>query len=269
MLRFDFRWGEIGLNDQPSWTDFGSVRVWLRRPVREFAIAYRYLESADDEEVKSKEPKEYTVSESDWLRWAVESDNRKVNIVPILPDLPVVVRPNAVFRVARGVTAKIFVRVPVWINIEFDTSGSESFSHQVPSRSAVKAWSGSSTEGELCYWVSTSARREVREEMFRKHLAICPVNITNESSDELLVERLTLRVPHLSLFLAEDQLWSDETQVFFQGGGKVSRVDVTGVPPAEAEDAESVASPRQAVLESFSARTFSRIKDLPGFGLIS
>jgi hypothetical protein len=80
------------------------------------------------------------------------------------------------------------------------------------------------------------------------------------------VEKLAVRTSHLSLFVREGRIWSDESRVLYQGGEEGSQIQMTGRPPPEAQGAELVSGPRTPIQRGFRARTFDRLKALPGLG---
>jgi len=137
---------------------------------------------------------------------------------------------------------------------------------ELPSVVLSDTWWGEFTDGELCYWLPTSARRRVSQETFAQHRAVCPLDLSNRSEKELEVEKIALRVAHLSLFGAERGFWSDVTRVRYRGEAEGSEIEVSGRAPEEAGAATRVAEPRSRLAKSFRTRTFSRLRTLSGLG---
>lgn len=259
-------WGAYRVEDlrRVKKLQLGPLTLWLQSTRKEVRLAFRNVNAAlqgEDADSESGEP-------GSWIRWTNEDREAEVQLQPVFSDLPLVARPNDPLFIGRKTRARIYVRVPVWCRIVLHSEGVDRISMEIPSLVLSKTWSGTTTEGELCYWAPTSARREYEESLFEPHLVICPVEISNDSAEELQVERLCLRVAHLSIFDTRGQMWSDLTEISFSGGGKVSGVGVSGRPPAEAAKAQLVGRPRIPEKRSFSARTFSWIKDIPGFSAI-
>ena len=109
----------------------------------------------------------------------------------------------------------------------------------------------------------------VLPEDFEPNVAICPLRLSNASVDDLEVEKIALRVAHLSLFGLEKQLWADETTIRYRGAEEGSDLRMSGKPPAEAAGAVLLTPPRIPVARGFRARTFARFINLPGFGTAS
>lgn len=259
-------WGTYQVEDlrRVKKLKLGPLTLWLHSTRREVRLAFRNVNPAVHEQAIETE----TAEPESWIRWTNEDREAEVQLQPVFSDLPLVARPNDPLFIGRETKAKIYVRVPVWCRVVLHSNGVDRISMELPSLILSKTWSGTTTEGELCYWAPTSARREYEESLFEPHLVICPVEISNDSGEELQVERLCLRVAHLSIFDARGQMWSDLTEVSFAGGRKVSGIGVSGKPPAEAARAQLVGKPRIPEKRSFSARTFSWIKDIPGFSAI-
>lgn len=202
----------------------------------------------------------------DWARWPVPAEPGGISLSPVFPPRPVVVEPEHSFRLLPRAEARVFVRVPLWARLALPPADGRALA-EVPAVVLSDTWWGTPTDGELCYWLSTTARREVSADVFAPHLAVCPLRLSNRSDDELPVEKIVLRVAHLSIFGGEGRLWADETRVRYRGVDEGSDVEVAGSRPREAGDAVRVADPREPPpSRGFRARTFSRLKTLPGLG---
>lgn len=204
--------------------------------------------------------------EEDWIRWPVPETAEAVRLVPRFPPRPVVAEPDRSFRLLPRTRARIFVRVPLWVRVEAGAGDPRPLT-EVPSVVLSDTWWGGFTDGELCYWLRTTARRRVPPDVHRPHLAVCPLELRNRSDEELPVERIVLRVAHLSLFARDDHLWADETRVHYRGPEEPSEIEVSGARPEEAADAVRVADPREPPPHrGFRALTVARLRSLPGLG---
>lgn len=260
--QIDKNWGvfEIALDKLYSWK-IGDLNVWCRKGTNEIQIAHKYSDSTVDNQ-KSIEPPEGI----SWSRWALKKDKIEIQLSPQLPDRPVVVKPESSFRITIGAQAKIYIRVPLWLRINLSTKPSEKLL-EIPAVVLSNTWFGTFFEGELCYWISTGARRQIEPDANRPYLAICPIFLTNSSEKDLLVEKICLRVANLSLFSDGIQLWADETKVLYKGDDEVSHIKASGIPPNEAKSAKLISSPRSPRKKGLVAKTFASIRDLPGLGI--
>jgi hypothetical protein len=185
---------------------------------------------------------------------------------PVFPDRPLVVQPEHPFTLLRGVEARVFARVPVWVRLEAaEASGETTLLMEIPTTSLSETWWGTFTEGELAYWLPTAARRHVTADLFEPHRIMSALQLENRSGDDLVVEKLMLRTEHLSIFGREEELWAEEVKVHYQGVEEGSSILMDDEPPAEARGARLMSPPR-VQSRSFQARTFARLKALSGLG---
>jgi hypothetical protein len=201
----------------------------------------------------------------DWTRWAPADWTGEIELTPVFADRPLVVQPEDAFWLLAGAEARIYVRVPLWVRI-LAVGTVHTTLVTIPTVESSDTWWGSVEEGELCYWLQTHARRKVTEDLFAHHLAICPLQLVNRSTDDLNVDKIAIRVEYLSLYAhAGRSIWADETSVRYSGESEGSRIDVSGSAPAEAPGAELLAPPRTQMARGFRARTFARLRSIQGW----
>ena len=252
---------EISPRKVHNWA-IGDLNLWCKRTSQEIQFAQNRFPPNDDG-TKIKEPPE----DISWSRFALKKEHPLIRISPLFPDRPVVVKPETLFKLTQGIQARIYVRVPIWLKIELTTREPITLV-EIPTVVLSNTWFGSFLEGELCYWISSSARREIEPDPKRNYLAICPIQMANKSEIDLSIEKLCLRVANLSLFFDGKQLWSDETKVTYKGEEATSQIEFSGKPPIEAPAAEIIAPPRSPIKKGLVAQTFSSLKDLPGIGIL-
>lgn len=256
-------WGEHEISPRKNcnWA-IGDVNIWCNRTSQEIKIAHKRLPTSNDG-TKIIEPPE----DISWSRFALKKEHPFIRISPLFPDRPVVVKPESSFKLNQGIQARIYIRVPIWIKIELTTREPITLL-EIPAVVLSNTWFGTFLEGELCYWISSSVRREIEPDPDRNYLAICTLQLINKSDIDLLIEKIRLRVQNLSLFFDGIQLWSDETKVTYKGDEATSQIEFSGKSPIEAPTAESIVSPRNPVKKGLVAQTFASLKDLPGIGIL-
>lgn len=243
-------WGPVPVEPGASFErKFGSLTVGLRREPSEVWVRGTHEGEATSEE---------------WIRWAVSPDAR-LALRRSLPDRAIVVSPEQPFHLPPGGSARIFVRVPLFVQlVRVNITGPATVLESLPSLVLSDTWWGTFTEGELAYWVPTRARRVIEADAFDPHLAICPFLLVNRAAQPLPIERFAVRVSHLTLFGRGDAAWTDEVRVGYHGAQDGSEVRYTGVLPPEAGDVEKIAPPREAPPRGLHARTFGRLRSLAG-----
>lgn len=200
-----------------------------------------------------------------WTRWAPADWSGEVALSPEFPDRTLVMAPEDPFWLLDGAEARIYVRVPLHVNVE--ALGTErSRLASVATVVASDTWWGTVEEGELCYWLSTRARRRITADLYTHHMAICPLHLVNRSGDDLHVDKIAVRVAYLSLFAHEGRaIWADETRVRYTGDIEGSRIEMSGEAPTEATGAELLAHPHVRMARGFRARTFARLRSIHGW----
>jgi hypothetical protein len=237
--------------------ELGPITFWLRARNGEIWVAH----AATPAEGRS-DPEPPDVES--WVRWAAGGDVRRIRLVPAFPDRPLVVEPEPAFRLLRHAEARVYVRVPLWVRVQLVEPAVTLV--EVPTVPLSDTWFGDFIDGELCYWHHTTARREVTPDLFQRHLAMCPIRLSNQADGELKVEKIALRVAHLSLFATPTELWGDEASVRYEGEEAGSVIVMSGKPPREAPEAGLVAPPRVPIQRNFRTRSFARLKALSGLG---
>lgn len=243
-----FDWGEHPVpEDEPAVLRLGPLRLRFTRVAGEIRLAW---DRGDDDEPV-------------WTRWAPGPWSQRIRLQPAHPDRLVVVEPADEFWLLRGAEARIYVRVPLHVHVEALGDSVRSLL-RIPTQVLSDTWWGSPEEGELGYWLDTRARRRMLDDEFLEHLCICPLQLENHSRDDLLVDRIALRVAHLSVFRDGQRLWADETRVRYLGDDAGSRIDMSGRPPSDAPEAERISPPQAPLPRGLTARTFARIRSSIG-----
>lgn len=210
----------------------GPLGIWLRRRDDELHIAFHH--SAEGEASSRAEPlapsSETPPSGMRWARWVVGEDGRRVRLLPVMPDRPVVVRPESPVRIPSGHEALFFVSIPVWVRIVAG-EGDRLVLCEEPSTILSKIWFGDLHSGELCYSVKTRARREVSASETRAYRAVCPTRLRNASPAQLEIERLCVHVEYLRTYEGQRQLWTNEVTVTVQGEEQTGQVRYAEEPP--------------------------------------
>lgn len=243
--------------------NIGDLKLWCQRIDGEVQIAYNHA-SGNGSLLDSNKPDK----DISWSRWSIKNDISSIQLVPLFPDRAVVIKPESSFKIIKNEHVRIYARVPIWIQIN---AVNKQIIHliDIPSVILSNTWFGNFREGELCYWISSGLRQRIEIDASRNYMAICPIIIINKSQEELLIEEICLRVNNLSLYIDNNQLWSDETKMAYKGGSQISQISVSGKTPEEASNAVLVTAPQIPMKKTFIAKTFMSLKDLPGLGVLT
>ncbi len=253
-----FSWGKYRI---PGGEDLsfqvGALRIFIRKEKDEIRIAH--IRSPEGEP-RPTPPAE----KNDWVRWGASGSSEEVEILPLFPDRPLVLQPENPFRLLPDARARIFVRVPLWVQVKVP-GAKGGVLLEIPTLTLSDTWWGGLQDGELAYWLAIHARRAATSDIFLADRILCPLSLVNRATEELPVEKLLLRVAHLGVYRGHGSLWSDEIHVRYRGEEEGSDLEMTGRPPAEAPAAPRLTPPRVPGTKGFTALTFSRLRALPGF----
>jgi hypothetical protein len=254
-------WGETPLDvgDCRHW-QIGPLNLWIRRTPAEWQVATEY---ADDEALvvaAAAQPP----ADAECTRWATDPMASSVKLTPVMPDRPLVVEPQRAFRILQHGSARIYISIPVWVRIEL-TGGAEAvLLTEVPTVILSNTWFGTLFQGELCYWLETTARRTAEDRVGRPHIAMAPMTVVNAAGEELPLEQLCLRTANLGCHLDGRGLWTSSVKVTSTGPDEPQRLEVSPGAPEEARDAQRVSEPREKVRGNLLVRTVGLLHSLPG-----
>ena len=189
-------------------------------------------------------------------RWVTSASPEKLSLLPVVPDRPVVVRPERPVHLLPGRKIKFFLTVPAWIRVSA-SSGKPSQLAEFPTEVLSNTWFGDPAGGELCYSLTTLGRRELSEVPAESHMLTCPVVARNASSESLLFERICVRMPHLRTYQGTTRLWTNELKVTFKGMEAGSTVEYSTDPPRVEPVVSRLGEERSRQARGQSLRSFT------------
>lgn len=246
-------WGDRTLEvGKMEFVSIGNLHLWLLFKDADLWIGYRYINDEAAVDPDDPDPPE----DLDWLRWAMEGDLQKIQLLPVFPDKPLVVKSEYPLKISSGTKIQVFARIPIWIRISVARNDYQLI--ELPIIKLSRTWFGNPLEGELCYHATTKARRSLSKVNPKPYLVNCPIQISNKSEEELSFENFCYRVERLKIFEHNDQLWADETQVIYHGESLNSDIIMTGKLPEGIKEEQLLTKPRKEVHKSLATRTFNR-----------
>ncbi len=254
--------------DTPVTVTLGPKVLWIWLREGEVWLSHE-AESSEEGRLRLRQgppPPPPPIDDERWERWATAGPVGRVDLHPVLPPRSIVLQPERVFRLSRGAGARVYVRVP--LSIQVRVPGLQgALLEEIPTVTMSDTWWGDPMRGELAFWLPTTARRAMRAELFLPHLAVAPVQLWNRSQQDLRVEKLLLKVEHLALYEeSPGRIWTDVATVRYQGESEESLIEKGGGPPEEAPEAHQVAEPRVTAPSGLRAWTFDRIRSFSGLG---
>lgn len=199
-----------------------------------------------------------------WIRY-VTVRNDTMDLVPALPDRPLVVRPTSAVSILPERSGRFFFSVPVWLRFRSVSHKKPVVITEIPTVVLSNIWFGEPFAGELCYSLDSTLERhaeDIESDVFR---AVCPLFLTNSSTEPLSFERICVHVENLSLFETHATLWTNEVRVSFRGPDHANQIQIGTGPPDAAADGRQVTEPRRRPDKNIIRRSFSLFKHVTGF----
>lgn len=253
-------WGdyELDLDQAASW-QIGPLTVWLHRGEAEWRLGHQWSEDDRAEGWRLTLPAEPPEEGIETERFAVRRTEPSVRLRPVSADRAVVARPRTPFRVLPGQSSRVFISSPLWV--EIGAAGVDAALKEMPTRRMSDTWFGASTrEGELCYALKTNARTNLEELPRVCYRLLTPVVIDNRAAQPLVVERLSLPVPFLSIYGAEDcDAWSEEVRMLHTEDGGMAELDIREGLPPEARGAKRLSEPRRMAQQGHLFQAFGSL----------
>jgi hypothetical protein len=257
-------WGRYSFDEgQTVQWEIGPLKLAVQRQPNEWQITYEQNEVFDLETTAwNHNPTAPDIGELNYKnteRYATGQPGKTLWVMPMLADRPIITRPLTPLYVPVGEKTTIFVSSPLWVRI--DVGDPPVKLQEVPLLRPSDTWFGPSTmEGELCYASRTYARLNLDNIPTRAHRAITQIIIENKAGTQLLVERLSLPVPYLSLFEASNGLLWTETVTMIRTRDTGMATFQTGKkPPKEAPKAKLVSEPREKPGQNMVIRAFGAL----------
>jgi hypothetical protein len=143
-------------------------------------------------------------------RFVHDGPDRQVTLVPVLGNRPVVARPRQPLYLLSKQEVTLYLSTPIFLRIMVGSP--QTMLRELASVRLSDTWFGPSTRvGELCYANRTHARQNLDNLPLRPHRAITPLKIRNNALEALPLDKISLPVPILSLYGAEDgSLWTQQ-----------------------------------------------------------
>jgi hypothetical protein len=246
-------------------TQIGPLLLWFRKIEDEMHVAFERLPESDTiidatgpEAVDGVEPEGL-----DWGRWIVGAETDIVQVLPIMPDRPVVVHPELPVKIPTGNKALFFVSIPVWVRV-FAGENKPIELCEIPVLILSNTWFGDTMSGQLCYSLRSRARRQIQDSEPNPSRAVCPVKISNTSPSQLDIERLCVHVGHLKIYSGDKNLWTNEVTMTFRRDDQVGKIGYSSEKPAFEPIGKMLSEARAPVKETILKRGIGGLKLFSG-----
>jgi len=236
----------------------GPLKLWIFHDENEWRIGHEHSGDPLDAGLELQGTiHRMPVENFELHRFASGSKSQSLDLLPRVANRPVVSRPDNPFHVMPGNEICVYLSTPVWIQVRADNETLV----DIPSFRPSDTWFGANTiEGELCYTSITMVRLNQKILPRRCNRAITRLNIKNRASDPLVLERLKLPVPNLSLYADKSgQLWTQSLNVERAEDGTMAKIRLETSPPPEIGETELISAPRHPVPKNVFVRALDAL----------
>jgi hypothetical protein len=241
-------WGTFNLEQQkPRFWEIGSLLLGIEKKASEWRVISH---SGDDPEksairVGSEESPKFPKEIMPFKRFihSETTATTTVTLTPVLADRSQVSHADTPFFLPPNEHITIYVTSPIWVRIE--TGSPKHPLLEIPTIRQSDTWHGTTTqEGELCYASRTFCRTNLNELPVRSNRVITPVIIYNNAKHAVMIDRLCLPLPHLSIYVAPNgSLWTEEI-IFKNEPNQKNTIKQGKGHPHIAPDAALITQPR-------------------------
>lgn len=255
-------WGKFTLTgDQSGFWRIGPMKLWLRRLLNEWRIAHCSEGDPNDGALEVRlpvEPRE-PGAEFEVVRFFFRQPPDDLSLLPAPADRPVIIRSETPLCIPANEEITLYVSTPLWVRLQVGRP--EKLLLELPLYRPSDTWFGPNTrEGEIAYAGRTQGRLHLEDLPFRPHRAVTPVLIRNLAEESLLLERINVPVPYLSLFSAADGgLWTQGLTLEREAEKGLAVIYLDKDPPRQAPDARPVCGPRERAEQNLLKRTFGAL----------
>lgn len=254
-------WGEFNLplQNMGRW-HIGPLELWVQRLAGEWRLAWRSGEELMQPVASVELNLSLAAPAADMhtCRFSFRETGKPLRLMPALADRPVVVRPETPLFIPSREEVTLFVSTTLWVTVAAGQHGPMLV--ELPTLRPSDTWFGPNTrQGELCYASRTLAHTRIEEVVPRPHRAITPVQIRNHGHDPLLLERLSVPVPLLTLYESSaGDLWTQSVLLERSGRDGKARLQLGEAGLPGDITIRQISAPRQLDDETGVFRALSR-----------
>lgn len=183
-------------------------------------------------------------------------------VVPALPTKSVVFRNNKNLKISAGEATDLFLRVPVNLQIYFQEVKDENRMLDLPTKRLSDTWFGDIDGGEPAFSIGSNYDKSFPEVQAFDWEAILSVEIINNTSGSLDLQRLILHVEEFQIYLKNKQLLTNHATIEFKGQEQAGSVNLSVRKEIHGDKPIQLARPRSLDSRNLLRRSFFFIKNI-------
>lgn len=183
-------------------------------------------------------------------------------VVPALPVKSVVFRNNKNLKITAGEATNLFLRIPVNLQFYFHEVKEENRMLDLPTKILSDTWFGDIDGGEPAFSIGSNYDKSFGEVKAKDWEAILSVEIINNTTGILDLQRLILHVEEFHVFLKTKQLLTNYASIEFKGQEQAGSVNLSIRKEIHGEKPVQLAKPRNSDTHNLLRRSFFFIKNI-------
>lgn len=240
----------------------GPLQIWFKWIDTDLYIAFKRMpETLDILQLKTVDSQSLP-DDITWERWVLAPKQNHISILPVMPDRPLVIRPEIPIHIPPGHDGTFFIHIPLWVRISLADQPSLIIK-EIPVSVLSNTWFGDVISGDLCYAKNSLIRKDYKAFPVSPWCAICRVYIRNNSKAEIAIERFCISVINLAVYMVE-RLWTNQVNVVFQGEEQSSQVTIVKDSRGFEKKQQLLSGPREALAGTLIKKSFLLLKNLTG-----
>ncbi len=252
-------WQKYKFEENKIYTlQLGKIRIYIRKLNKIWQITTYTVEIPE----YSNKGFELITAQPEDIIWNnyIADKHTSLQLVPTLPDRPVVIKPEIPFTILSGMSLDIFITIPLWIQFYASAIKPENLLYEFATRELSSTWFGDPTNGELAYFLQSPIKQKLTDLEFFTDKAICPIRISNDSQTTLNFQRLSIDANQLNVYTNQNLLCTNEVKVRFKGEEQNTEVQIVQGSPDIAEGLKQVGYARSKPDKNLLKKSFYYIK---------
>lgn len=242
----------------------GFIRIWIKKEDNDLYMTYKRYKELQDTSDLIEFKDEMDQQNIMWTRWILDHKSASIFFEPVLPDKPLIIRPEIPIIIPAGKEGNFFINIPLWIQIGIIEEKPLVLT-EIPVYILSNSWFGDTLSGELCYSKSSLIRKNFNDLDNNVWNAVCAVHIKNNSKTELSFDRFCLHVENLTLYEGEKRLWANSVKIVFQGEDQLTQISILKTKPNFEKTGRIISKPRIQIDDNIIRKSFQFLRNISGF----
>ncbi len=196
---------------------------------------------------------------------AIGEKSDVLQVLPALPDLPMVIKPKTKMTVLPGKSVMLYIPVPISLQFYAGSRKKEHLIFERATEELSQTWFGEFHNGLLAYSCELELADCLAVPKAMSHHIICPVKLVNDAHTILDVQRLLIHSEYLTVYGKDFELFANEVKIKFKGENEISDVQYASQAPSSSIHKSQLNSPRNPKMSSVISKSFHFIKSLSNY----